>query len=175
MSGDTGERGGEGAFAAVAQSSGFRLERWSAGMPELPARLRDAGLTSGLRIWMAEGTLTLGGADRSLGDATVEQWCLGAARTIARALHGRRLQLELLQAQRTLVLNELTAATVHDFNNVLTGVIGFSALLCSQIPAGPPRAGTSTCSTSWGRAARTSRGGYWTSRITAIRSWRRWT
>src|SRR5262249_28747834 len=45
----------------------------------------------------------------------------------------RQLQEQLLHAQKLAAIGQLTGGVVHDFNNVLTAILGYSELLTQQI------------------------------------------
>ena len=99
----------------------------------MPRPLRERGLASALKIPMAGGALTVGSHGPSAGSPSTVAWCRAAARVLEAVLERRQLETELLRLERGRALCELAASVAHDFNNVLTGVMGVSALLRAQI------------------------------------------
>ncbi|MEW6220388.1 MAG: GAF domain-containing protein [Thermodesulfobacteriota bacterium] len=48
------------------------------------------------------------------------------------------IQAQLLQAQKMEAIGTLAGGVAHDFNNILTAIIGYSGLLLHRLPAGDP-------------------------------------
>jgi PAS domain S-box-containing protein len=82
---------------------------------------------SGERFWASGETVALrdeGGALKGYGK-------------VARDLTGpRRLEQQLRQAQKMEAVGRLAAGVVHDFNNLLTIVLGFGELATAELPPG---------------------------------------
>ena len=117
------------------------LERWSGGSAAMPSALRERGMASGARFPIgdgAPGTLICGSRGATALSPETIDWCRAAATIVQSVLECRRLESELLQVQRAGTVGELASAVVHDFNNVLTGIIGFCAILRSQLPVEHP-------------------------------------
>jgi two-component system cell cycle sensor histidine kinase/response regulator CckA len=55
---------------------------------------------------------------------------LGIAQDIT---EGKRLEAELLQAQKREILGRLVSGIAHDFNNLLTAILGYSELVLAQV------------------------------------------
>ena len=60
------------------------------------------------------------------------------ARAGAQAIADAQLQEQLLHAQKLAAIGQLTGGVVHDFNNVLTAILGYSELLSEQIGPDKP-------------------------------------
>ena len=61
------------------------------------------------------------------------------ARVQHQLLEVQRMQQQLVQASKLGAVGELAAAVAHEVNNPLTGILGFSELLMSELPADDPR------------------------------------
>lgn len=68
-----------------------------------------------------------------------------AANTLAALIKSKQTENEkeeiwhqLLQAQKLESIGRLTGGIVHDFNNILTSIIGFSSIAFEKLPAGDP-------------------------------------
>ena len=108
---------------------------WHEGDRSLPPPLRDHGLSAGAMIEFPGGGLLIASRGPAAGDAQAVTCLRAAAAAFQAALERRRLEDELFRTQRAETLAALAAAVVHDFNNVLTGVMGLSALVRSELPA----------------------------------------
>jgi len=68
----------------------------------------------------------------------IEGRIVGAS-TIARDItEEKSLQRQLIQAQKMEAIGQLAGGVAHDFNNILTAIIGYSDVLTQQIPADSP-------------------------------------
>ncbi|MBV5317367.1 MAG: response regulator [Desulfobulbaceae bacterium] len=63
------------------------------------------------------------------------QWLDGVLEDITER---KALEVQLLQAQKMEVLGTLSGGVAHDFNNILTGIIGYGQLLQMKFPSGTP-------------------------------------
>jgi PAS domain S-box-containing protein len=63
------------------------------------------------------------------------QWLDGVLEDITER---KALEVQLLQAQKMEVLGTLSGGVAHDFNNILTGIIGYGQLLQMKLPSGTP-------------------------------------
>ncbi len=57
--------------------------------------------------------------------------------TILDVSERKQLEQQLLQSQKMKALGRLAAGVAHDFNNILTGIMGFAELLSLQLPDDP--------------------------------------
>jgi signal transduction histidine kinase len=72
-----------------------------------------------------------------IGVATENQALL--AKVQHQLLDVQRMQQQLVQVAKLGAIGELAAAVAHEVNNPLTGILGFSELLLSELPADDPR------------------------------------
>jgi PAS domain S-box-containing protein len=84
----------------------------------------------GSTIWVIENVSLLGSEED--GDETL----LG---TVFDMTERRRLEEQLLQAQKMEAIGRLAGGIAHDFNNLLTAVAGYTELLLAQLPEGDVR------------------------------------
>jgi PAS domain S-box-containing protein len=92
------------------------------------APILSGGRTLGvLNIWTKEGLSR---------DATTEEFLQAIANTLAGIVERRkaerdkeRLQSQLLQAQKMEAVGTLAGGVAHDFNNILAGILGYTALM----------------------------------------------
>ena len=118
-----------------------RTQVWRCGAETLPQPLAARGLIAAARFPIGApcvGTLTAGGRQAEVTDATTLDFCEAAAAVVAGVVDRLQLEQQLLHLQRVQLVGELTSAIVHDFSNVLTGVVGFCAIARSQLPDGHP-------------------------------------
>ena len=118
-----------------------RTQVWRGGAETLPQSLAGRGLIAAARFPIGApcvGTLTAGGRQTEVTDGTTLEFCWAAAAVLTGVVERLQLEQQLLHLQRVQLLGELTSAIVHDFSNVLTGVIGFCAIARSQLPDGHP-------------------------------------
>lgn len=137
--------------APLAGPGGLAIERGPAGVPfeeeptetpgGLAAALKERSLTSAARLPIGEdgsGSLTLGSRSAGALAEPMLGWCEAVANIFESMLTQRRLEAELLRAQRAQLTAELASAIVHDVNNVFTGIVGFGSILASELPADHP-------------------------------------
>ncbi len=118
-----------------------RTQVWRHGAGTLPQPLAARGLIAAARFPLGTprvGTLTAGGRQAEATDSATLEFCEAAAAVLAGVVERLELEQQLLHLQRVQLVGELTSAIVHDFSNVLTGVIGFCAIARSQLPDGHP-------------------------------------
>jgi len=103
-------------------------------LAEIAARPRsgetgDGPLTSPTERerWLAVRVTPMNGGGRSPGGAVV---------TVSDVTEGRRLEEQLVHAQRLEAVGRLAGGVAHDFNNLLTAVTGHRALAQAAIEAG---------------------------------------
>src|SRR5664279_5286557 len=61
------------------------------------------------------------------------------ARVQRQLVEVQRVQQQLVRATKLGAIGELAAAVAHEVNNPLTGILGFSELLLSELPEDDPR------------------------------------
>lgn len=61
---------------------------------------------------------------------------LGFRVTVRDLSSEKKLEMQLLRAQKLESLGSLVTGVAHDFNNMLTGILGFTQLLLREIPSG---------------------------------------
>ena len=134
--------GGPGGLAIERGPAGAPFEEAPAETPGgLAAALKERSLTSAARLPVGDdgsGSLTLGSRRASALAEPTLGWCEAAANIFESMLTERRLEAELLLAQRAQLTAALASAIVHDVNNVLTGIVGFASILASELPADHP-------------------------------------
>ena len=116
-----------------------RTQVWHGAAGTLPQPLAVRGLIAAARFPIGApcvGTLTAGGRQAEATDATTLEFCEAAAAVVTGVVERLQLEQQILHLQRVQLMGELTSAIVHDFSNVVTGVIGFCAIARSQLPDG---------------------------------------
>ena len=84
----------------------------------------------GSTIWVIENVSLLGSEEDE------DEALLG---TVFDMTDRRRLEEQLLQAQKMEAIGRLAGGIAHDFNNLLTAVAGYTELLLAQLPEGDAR------------------------------------
>jgi len=80
---------------------------------------------------------------------------IGASKIIRDITERKRLEAQLVQSQKMETVGKLAGGFAHEFNSILTAIIGQSELLLGDLPAGSPLAKNATeISKAAGRAAR---------------------
>ncbi len=67
---------------------------------------------------------------------------IAAIETLQDFTEGKRLEEQLLQAQKMEAIGVLAGGVAHDFNNILSAIVGYSHLTLSKMPANDPLKGT---------------------------------
>jgi PAS domain S-box-containing protein len=115
------------------------------GRPSLNVEL-TALRSDGNEVELSVSTAPLRAADRSVAGVLV---------VAADITDRRHLELQLHQAQRMEAMGRLAGGVAHDFNNMLTVILGYSEFLLRQLPEGAPmRAEIESIKSAGDRAAR---------------------
>jgi PAS domain S-box-containing protein len=123
----------------------------------IPAAVRDG-------TWTGEAVLrSRSGREFSVSLVLLAHWSadgtLESLSTIMRDMTDRkRLEERLIQSQKMETMGKLTGGIAHEFNSILTAIIGQSELLLADLPPGGPQAKSATeISKAAGRAATLTR------------------
>jgi len=140
------------AFAAAASVGAARDAGWLGGAGPQPTLLPEQPLFSTLVLFLVVALLVdrLAGALReALADAVRGN----------QALRERdQMREELRQAQKMEALGRLAGGVTHDFNNVLTAILGTASVAAEELPAGHPvRADLEQIAADAGRATELTR------------------
>jgi PAS domain S-box-containing protein len=133
-------------FGLPPRDTGPSLEEWRARVhpADRDAALRsyEAWLASGSGEWTAEYRVirpdgrTVFVADRAVAfrdEAGRLQRVVGSRRD---QTEHRELEAQLRQAQKLEAVGRLAGGVAHDFNNILSAIIGYAQLLAEDLPAG---------------------------------------
>lgn len=66
---------------------------------------------------------------------------IAAIETLQDFTEGKRLEKQLLQSQKMEAIGILAGGVAHDFNNILSAIVGYSHLMLSKMPANNPLKG----------------------------------
>ncbi len=66
---------------------------------------------------------------------------IAAIQTLQDFTEGKRLEKQLLQSQKMEAIGILAGGVAHDFNNILSAIVGYSHLMLSKMPANDPLKG----------------------------------
>jgi two-component system cell cycle sensor histidine kinase/response regulator CckA len=111
----------------------------------------DGAVSAPVRIATADGSTLLMEFSHAIIEVAGESLVLAIGRDVTEQ---RRLEEQLRQAQKLEVIGQLAGGVAHDFNNILTAILGFCELLLLELgPSGVGRTDVFEIKTAGERAA----------------------
>ncbi len=112
------------------------IERFFAEPAEYKAVENENVVRDGSKVWVSWSTRVV----RDRDGAVREILCVGNDITARRAAEEekRRLEDQLIHAQKMEAIGNLAGGVAHDLNNILSGVIGYPELLLMELPHDSP-------------------------------------
>jgi two-component system, cell cycle sensor histidine kinase and response regulator CckA len=123
--------------AIVAVDVAGRVRLWNDAAERLLGWSADEVLGKPLPTLRKDGTpVELSSAEAPVHDANGR--VVGTVAVLSDAGESRRMQAQVLEAQKMEAVGRLAGGIAHDFNNILSGIKGFAAVMVQDLPPGAP-------------------------------------